>query len=154
MRVQVSSFPLSAMFGMCTFFLLVCVLCQRRLDNLVYPPPHLHEFFLVCTSLYAGARLSDHDACVSGKKEILLSPMMCGCIRGGTIHSTHPSKRFPSGAGLHEHLRWESLLQGGVHHALLQADCPFDSLLESKSLLQGWLLIGVYSVLYFFISRW
>lgn len=33
---NVSSFPLSAMFGMCTFFLLVCVLCQRRLDTLVH----------------------------------------------------------------------------------------------------------------------
>ena len=37
MLVQVSSFPLSAMFGMCTFFLFVCVLCQRRLEGLVHP---------------------------------------------------------------------------------------------------------------------
>ena len=35
--MQVSSFPLSAMFGMCTFFLLVCVVCQRHLDSLVHP---------------------------------------------------------------------------------------------------------------------
>ena len=33
---QVSSFPLAAMFGMCALFLLVCALCQRRLEHLVH----------------------------------------------------------------------------------------------------------------------
>ena len=33
--VQVSSFPLSTMFGMCSAFLGICVVCQRRLDQVV-----------------------------------------------------------------------------------------------------------------------
>lgn len=33
--MQVSSFPLSTMFGMCSAFLGICVLCQRRLDQVV-----------------------------------------------------------------------------------------------------------------------
>ena len=33
--MQVSVFPLSAMFGMCSLFLLVASLCQRRLDTIV-----------------------------------------------------------------------------------------------------------------------
>lgn len=33
--LQVSKFPLSAMFGMCSVFLVVAGLCQRRLDALV-----------------------------------------------------------------------------------------------------------------------
>lgn len=33
--MQVGSFPLAVMFGMCSLFLLICVLCQRRLDSLV-----------------------------------------------------------------------------------------------------------------------
>lgn len=37
MWAQVSAFPLSAMFGMCAFFLFVCVLCQKRLESLVHP---------------------------------------------------------------------------------------------------------------------
>ena len=36
---QVSSFPLAAMFGMCAMFLLVCALCQRRLEHLVHAAP-------------------------------------------------------------------------------------------------------------------
>lgn len=32
---NVGSFPLAIMFGMCSLFLLICVLCQRRLDSLV-----------------------------------------------------------------------------------------------------------------------
>lgn len=35
MSVQVSSFPLSTMFGMCSAFLGICVICQRRLDQVV-----------------------------------------------------------------------------------------------------------------------
>ena len=31
---QVSSFPLSAMFGMCSLFLVLASICQRRLDVL------------------------------------------------------------------------------------------------------------------------
>ena len=33
--MQVSSFPLSTMFGMCSAFLGLCVICQRRLDQVV-----------------------------------------------------------------------------------------------------------------------
>lgn len=33
---QVSSFPLSTMFGMCSAFLAVCAICQRRLDRVVH----------------------------------------------------------------------------------------------------------------------
>ncbi|KAK9826741.1 hypothetical protein WJX81_003787 [Elliptochloris bilobata] len=33
---NVSSFPLAAMFGMCALFLLVCALCQRRLEHVVH----------------------------------------------------------------------------------------------------------------------
>ena len=33
--MQVGSFPLSVMFAMCSLFLLVCAVCQRRLDTLV-----------------------------------------------------------------------------------------------------------------------
>ena len=33
--MQVSSFPLSTMFGMCSAFLGICVICQRRLDHVV-----------------------------------------------------------------------------------------------------------------------
>ena len=35
MCMQVSSFPLSAMFAMCSLFLVVASICQRRLDGLV-----------------------------------------------------------------------------------------------------------------------
>ena len=34
--VQVSSFPLAAMFGMCAFFLLVCLACQRQFASIVH----------------------------------------------------------------------------------------------------------------------
>lgn len=33
-RVQVSKFPLAAMFGMCALFLGVCAMCQVQLDRL------------------------------------------------------------------------------------------------------------------------
>ncbi len=33
--MQVSSFPLSMMFGMCSAFLGICAICQRRLDHVV-----------------------------------------------------------------------------------------------------------------------
>ena len=33
--MQVGSFPLSVMFGMCSIFLLVRAFCQRQLDTLV-----------------------------------------------------------------------------------------------------------------------
>ena len=32
--VQVSSFPLAMMFGMCSIFLFLATLCQKRLENL------------------------------------------------------------------------------------------------------------------------
>lgn len=36
LAVQVSSFPLSTMFGMCSAFLAACAICQRRLDRVVH----------------------------------------------------------------------------------------------------------------------
>jgi hypothetical protein len=33
---NVSSFPLATMFGMCSFFLLVCMACQRQFANIVH----------------------------------------------------------------------------------------------------------------------
>lgn len=33
---NVSSFPLSTMFGMCSFFLMVCLLCQRQFASIVH----------------------------------------------------------------------------------------------------------------------
>ena len=33
---NVSSFPLSTMFGMCAFFLLVCLACQRQFASIVH----------------------------------------------------------------------------------------------------------------------
>ncbi len=36
MPVQVSSFPLSTMFGMCSAFLLVCLACQRHFASIVH----------------------------------------------------------------------------------------------------------------------
>lgn len=33
---NVSSFPLSTMFGMCSFFLLVCMMCQRHFASIVH----------------------------------------------------------------------------------------------------------------------
>lgn len=37
-RAQVSAFSLSAMFGMCSLFLVAAALCQRRLCALVHSP--------------------------------------------------------------------------------------------------------------------
>ena len=34
--MQVSSFPLATMFGMCSFFLMVCLLCQRQFASIVH----------------------------------------------------------------------------------------------------------------------
>lgn len=35
-RLQVSSFPLATMFGMCSLFLLICFLCQRHFASIVH----------------------------------------------------------------------------------------------------------------------
>ena len=34
--LQVSSFPLSTMFGMCSFFLVVCLFCQKYFASIIH----------------------------------------------------------------------------------------------------------------------
>lgn len=50
---NVSSFPLATMFGMCSFFLLVCMACQRQFANIV----HLEQ---------AGSHFNEDEAAAAG----------------------------------------------------------------------------------------
>ena len=54
--LQVSSFPLATMFGMCTAFLGVAALCQRRLHGLVVAAEKEHALADSNSLLLAGVK--------------------------------------------------------------------------------------------------
>ena len=63
--MQVSSFPLSAMFAMCSLFLVVASLCQRRLDGLVNKDRPLQSDDAEAKTLLSAASPADADKAVA-----------------------------------------------------------------------------------------
>jgi len=60
--LQVSSFPLSTMFGMCSFFLIVCLFCQRHFASIVHyeqAGTHFDEDEAAADKAVAMAKLAD-----------------------------------------------------------------------------------------------
>jgi hypothetical protein len=60
--LQVSSFPLSTMFGMCSFFLIVCLFCQRQFASIVHyeqAGTHFDEDEAAAVKEMALAKLAD-----------------------------------------------------------------------------------------------
>ena len=60
-----SSFPLSAMFGMCSIFLVLASFCQRRLDGIVTKERVMHSETSEASTLLSTTSAADADKAVA-----------------------------------------------------------------------------------------